>query len=102
MVEDALEPLLQATNAMMRWAPVARLIQDLDGESAIDAQPGGPGILKLAVLDTPGPASPGRPTAPGARPTAMPPADDPLGRRVAAITDEQVTKVLALSTAVPE
>ncbi|GAG44530.1 unnamed protein product, partial [marine sediment metagenome] len=51
LAEDALEPILQATSAMLRWAPVAvsRLIRDLDSESASDARQAAREILKLAL-----------------------------------------------------
>jgi hypothetical protein len=96
VAQDALEPLLQATSAMLRWAPVAvaRLIQDLEGENAGDARQAAREILKLA-LDTqrelarpaePRPAAADAPTGP----------DDPLSRRVAELTDEQLARVLAI------
>jgi len=51
LAEDALEPLLQATSAVLRWAPaaVARLIQELDGDSPADARRAAREILKLAA-----------------------------------------------------
>jgi len=97
LAEDALEPVLQATSAMLRWAPaaVARLIQDLEGESPADARQAAREILKLA-LDT---------QRELARPAETPPGDDaqaagdplhPLAQRVASLTDEQLARVLAI------
>ena len=109
LAQDAMEPLLQATSAVLRWAPVAvaRLIEDLEGESPEDARRAAREILKLAI-DTqqelarraakrePGAASPepdaeasGKFAAPGG-PT------DPLSMRVAGLTDDQLSKMLAI------
>lgn len=99
LAEDALEPILQATSAMLRWAPaaVARLIEDLQGESAGDARQAAREILKLA-LDTQrelaGPADAASRRA--AEASAGPPADDPLSRRMAALTDGQLQRVLEI------
>jgi len=51
MAPDALEPLLQASNALMRWAPVAvgRLIADLESEKPEDARQAARDLLKLAL-----------------------------------------------------
>jgi hypothetical protein len=100
LAEDALEPILQATSAMLRWAPVAvaRLIQDLEGESAADARQAAREILKLA-LDTQRELA----RLANARPeseTGLDPhgglPDDPLTRCVAGLTDEQLARVLAI------
>jgi hypothetical protein len=93
--EDALEPILQATSAMLRWAPVAvaRLIQDLEGESAADARQAAREILKLA-LDTQRELARPPETPPDAAARAQ--ADDPLTRRVAGLTDKQLARVLAI------
>jgi len=93
--EDALEPILQATSAMLRWAPVAvaRLIQDLEGESAADARQAAREILKLA-LDTQRELARPPETSPAAAAQAQ--TDDPLTRRVAGLTDEQLARVLAI------
>jgi len=97
VAEDAFEPVLQATSAMLRWAPVAvsRLIQDLESESASDARQAAREILKLA-LDTQRELA--RPTdvKPADAERPRDPADDPLGRRVAALTDDQLARVLAI------
>jgi hypothetical protein len=103
MAQEALEPLLQATSAMLRWAPVAvaRLIQDLEGESAADARQAAREILKLA-LETQRELSPPSDREARARKDVDPEAilrDDPLGRRVAAMTDDQLAKVLAIINA---
>jgi len=97
LAEDSFEPILQATSAMLRWAPVAvsRLIRDLDSESAADARQAAREILKLA-LDTQrelvrpiddGPRNVNEPTVAAA---------DPLGRRVAALSDDQLARVLGI------
>jgi hypothetical protein len=95
VAEDAIEPLLQATSAMLRWAPVAvaRLIQDLEGESSTEARQAAREILKLA-LDTQRELA--RPAATLAAETSAEAADDPLSSRIAALTDEQLAKVLAM------
>jgi len=103
LAQDALEPLLQATSAMLRWAPaaVARLIQDLESESAGDARQAAREILKLALDAQKGLAPPDRSAA--ARRAAngdpdSPEADaqDPLSLRVAALPDEQLARLLAI------
>jgi hypothetical protein len=93
VAEDAMEPLLQATSAMLRWAPaaVARLIQDLEGESSTEARQAAREILKLA-LDTQRELA--RPAPDAADPPAA--AEDPLSRRVAALTDDRLARILAL------
>ena len=97
LAEDAFEPILQATSAMLRWAPVAvaRLIQDLEGDSPSDARQAAREILKIA-LDTQRELA--RPAAAartdGGAPAAA--ADDPLSRQVAALTDEQLARILAI------
>ena len=103
--QDALEPLLQATSAMLRWAPaaVARLIQDLESDSASDARQAAREILRIA-LDTQRelarPAGPagreGRGETLGATDPLAALANDPLGRRVADLSDEQLGRVLAI------
>jgi len=95
VAEDAFEPVLQATSAMLRWAPVAvaRLIQDLESESASDARQAAREILKLALDTQRELARPINTRPPDANPPAGP-ADDPLGRRVAALSDDQLTRVL--------
>ena len=99
LAQDALEPVLQATSAVLRWAPVAvsRLIQDLDSESASDARQAAREILKLA-LDTqrelagPPPAPPSKEAA--AKPP--PPGQDPLSRTVAGLSDGQLVRILTI------
>jgi hypothetical protein len=94
VAQGAAEPLLQATNAMTRWAPVAvaRLIQDLEGESPADARQAAREILRLA-LDIHRELS--RP--PDAPPNADPAeSGDPLSRRVAGLTDDQLARMLAI------
>ena len=103
LAQDALEPLLQATSAMLRWAPVAvaRLIQDLESESAGDARRAAREILKLALDAQKELAPPADPAAarqaagssaadPGAEP------QDPLSRRIAALSDRQLAHLLAV------
>jgi hypothetical protein len=95
--EDSFEPILQATSAMLRWAPVAvsRLIQDLDSESASDARQAAREILKLA-LDTQRELV--RPIEDGPQDVNQPSvaAADPLGRRVAALSDDQLARILGI------
>ena len=102
VAQDAAEPLLQATSAILRWAPaaVARLIQELDGDSAADARQAAREILRLALetqqqLVHPEPAAPGGPPTDAL--TRL--ADDPLARRVARLTDEQLEHILAILNA---
>jgi hypothetical protein len=97
MAQDALEPVLQATSAMLRWAPVAvaRLIQDLEGESPADARQAAREILKLA-LDTQRELARPADARPRGEADAPAPPEDPLGRRVAALTDDQLARVLAI------
>ena len=103
LAQGALEPLLQATSAMLRWAPVAvaRLIQDLEGESAADARQAAREILKLALetqRELARPDDPARQAAdsgPGAGDLAAG-AQDPLSRRVAALSDEQLAGLLQI------
>ncbi len=99
LAEDALEPILQATSAMLRWAPVAvsRLIRDLDSESASDARQAAREILKLALATQRELARPVGDKVATATAGGLPPAaDDPLGRRVAALTDGQLARVLEI------
>jgi len=99
LAEDALEPVLQATSAVLRWAPVAvsRLIQDLDSESAGDARQAAREILKLALdtqreLARPAPDEQTKATAE----TAPPPGDDPLSHAVAGLSDEGLVRILTI------
>jgi len=103
VAEDAMEPLLQATSAMLRWAPVAvaRLIKDLESESADDARRAAREILKLA-LDIQQELARGAakherdPRTAGRSPGGDLTATDPLSERVAGLTDDQLAKVLAI------
>ena len=97
LAEDALEPILQATSAMLRWSPVAvsRLIQDLDGDSASDARQAAREILKLA-LDTQRELARPTPARPADAAMAPPAHDDPLARQVSALTDEQLARILGI------
>lgn len=99
LAQEAPEPLLQATSAVLRWAPaaVARLIRDLDGESASDARQAAREILKLATeaQRTLG-REPERATSADADDHPAPADDDPLGRRVAGLTDEQLQRILRI------
>jgi len=100
VAEDAMEPLLQATSAMLCWAPVAvaRLIRDLESESPVEARKAAREILKLALdvqrelARPPGP----RPRAAGDPNAAPAGPDDPLTRQVAALTDDQLARILAI------
>jgi hypothetical protein len=102
LAQGALEPILQATSAMLRWAPVAvaRLIEDLEGESAADARQAAREILKLAhetQRELARPDDPARQAdgGPGAGDPAAG-AQDPLSRRVAALSDEQLAGLLQI------
>jgi transposase-like protein len=98
LAEDALEPVLQATSALLRWAPAAvkRLIEELDSESAGDARQAAREILKLA-LDTQrelaGPAPGGERKAAEA---PSRPGDDPLSQTVANLPDDQLVRILTI------
>lgn len=103
LAQDALEPLLQATSAMLRWAPaaVARLIQDLESESAGDARQAAREILKLALdaqKELAPPADPAAARRAAGRSAADPAAEpqDPLSQRVAALSDRQLAHLLAV------
>jgi len=102
VAQDALEPLLQATSAMLRWAPaaVARLIQDLESDSASDARQAAREILRIALDTQRELARPAAAEGPGEALGATDPlaalANDPLGRRVADLSDEQLGRVLAI------
>jgi len=99
VAQDALEPILQATSAMLRWAPaaVARLIQDLESESPSDARQAAREILKLAMetqrklAETTG----DRADDDSAAESRLDPRD-PLEHRVAALSDDQLARVLAI------
>jgi len=100
LAEEALEPLLQATSAVMRWAPaaVARLIRDLDGESASDARQAAREILRLALEAQRNLASGDAPAAEASEATGAAglSAEDPLSRRVSRLSDEQVENIFAI------
>jgi transposase-like protein len=100
LAEEALEPLLQATSAVMRWAPaaVARLIRDLDGESASDARQAAREILRLALeaqRNLAGGDAPAADVAEAALATGLS-AEDPLSRQVARLSDQQVKRIFAI------
>jgi len=99
LAQDAIEPVLQATSAVLQWAPAAvkRLIEELDSESAGDARQAAREILKLA-LDTQRelagpPAAADRPP-PDAADT--PPGEDPLSQAVANLPDDQLIRILTI------
>ena len=94
---EALEPLFQATSAVMRWAPaaVARLIRDLDGESASDARQAAREILRLALEAQRNLVSDDAPGAEAALATGLS-AEDPLSRQVARLSDQQIKRVFAI------
>jgi hypothetical protein len=84
----------------MRWAPaaVARLIRDLDGESASDARQAAREILRLALEAQRNLASgdaPAADVAEAALATGLS-AEDPLSRQVARLSDEQVKSIFAI------
>jgi len=98
LAEDALEPVLQATSAVLQWAPVAvsRMIRDLDSESASDARQAAREILKLALDTQRELARPANENTNGADAAEAPPGDDPLSQRVADLSDEQLVRILAI------
>jgi len=100
LAEEALEPLLQATSAVMRWAPaaVARLIRDLDGESASDARQAAREILRLAIEAQWNLTHGDAPAAEASEATGAAglSAEDPLARRVAHLSDDQVERIFAI------
>jgi hypothetical protein len=102
LAAGALEPALQTTSAMLEWAPaaLARLIRDLQGDSAADARQAAREILKLALdaqrelaraADEPAHAAAQDPLG-----ALM---DDPLVRRVGNLSDDQLAEVLAIINA---
>jgi len=105
LTQGGIEPLLQATSAMLRWAPVAvaRLIQDLEGESPGDARQAAREILKLALETQRELLRPlgDRDTESADDDSAAGP-QDPLQRQVAALTDEQLARVLAILGEAPK
>jgi hypothetical protein len=101
---DAVEPLLQATSAVLRWAPVAvaRLIQDLQGDAPGDARQAAREILKLALEAQREMASRGREDRSAKAPDPVSAANDPLTRSVALLPDDQLTKLLAILNDTPK
>jgi len=101
VARHAAEPLLQATGAMLRWAPVAvaRLIEDLQGDSPAEARHAAREILKLAIEAQRDLAAGDRRAPAPAGPADADPlsaANDPLSRSVAALPDDQLAKLLAM------
>jgi hypothetical protein len=106
LAQDALEPLLQATSAVVRWAPaaVARLIEDLRSDSPAEARQAAREVLKLALEAQRDLTGAGGGLARAAADLARDggeaaPADDPLSRRVAGLSDERLAQVLELLNA---
>jgi hypothetical protein len=106
VAQDALEPLLQATSAVVRWAPaaVARLIEDLRSDSPAEARQAAREVLKLALEAQRDLTGAGGSLARAAADLARDggeaaPADDPLSRRVAGLSDERLAQVLELLNA---
>ena len=97
LAEEALEPLFQATSAVLRWAPaaVARLIGDLDGESASDARQAAREILRLALEAQRNLVSDDAPGAEAALAAGLS-AEDPLSRQVARLSDKQIKSIFAI------
>ena len=107
LVEEAMEPVLQASSAVMRWAPaaVARLIRDLDSRSAKSAQQAAREILRLAQaapqqLGPEGIVQAATAPPPAAAPRSL--ADDPLTRSVAALTDDEVERIFGILSSAGE
>jgi len=98
LAEEAIEPVVQAATAVVRWAPaaVARLIRDLDSESPNDARRAAREILRLAMevqkhlspLETPKRKEPAKGKA-----AALDGGMDPLSRRVEALTEEEMEAI---------
>jgi len=97
LAEEAIEPVVQAATAVVRWAPaaVARLIRDLDSESANDARRAAREILRLAMevqkhlrpLEAPKRQEEAKGSA------ALDGGADPLSRRVEALSDEEMEAI---------
>jgi hypothetical protein len=103
LAEEAIEPILQASSAVMRWAPaaVARLIRDLDSKSATSARHAAREILRLALdaqekLGRGGVLAPAGVAALADSRRSL--ADDPLTRSVAALTDDEVERIFGMLT----
>jgi len=100
LAEEALEPLFQATSAVLRWAPAAvgRLIRDLDGESASDARQAAREILRLALEAQRDLAGGDVPESEASEATGAGSvsAEDPLSRQVAHLSDEQIKTIFAI------
>jgi len=99
LAEDLREPLLQATSAVVRWAPaaVSRLIRDLEGDSPGDARQAAREILRLAIeaeRDLSGWQAARAETEGGEPLSGLP--DDPLMRRVAGLSDAQLERVFSI------
>jgi len=96
LADEARESVLQAAAAVLRWAPVAvsRLIRDLDSESASEARQAAREILKLAMEAQRDLAASAAPADDEAAPPD--PGDDPLSRRVAALSDEQLIRIFGI------
>jgi len=99
LAQATTESVLQATGAVLRWAPVAvaRLIQDLQGESPGEARQAAREILKLA-LDAQRELAPNRGvSSPDRKPGGTPDdARDPLSQSVAALPDDELARMLAI------
>ena len=106
IAQDAVEPLLQATSAVIRWAPVAvaRLIQDLQGEAPGEARQAAREILKLALETQRELAAAGERRQPRDSGALDPAAasSDPLTRSVAMLPDDQLTKLLTILNDTPK
>ena len=97
VARESMEPLLQATSGVVRWAPVAvaRLIRDLDGDSPAEARQAAREILKLAgeahqriVEGPPLPAEEeGRSASIG---------DDVYSRRIADLPNDRLEQILKI------
>ncbi len=98
LAQDALEPVLQATSAVLRWAPAAvkRLIEELDSESAGDARQAAREILKLALDTQRELAGPPPETAGTTSQPPPPPDEDPLSQAVANLPDDQLIRILTI------
>jgi len=104
LAEEAMESVMQAASAVVRWAPaaVARLIKDLDSESASDAHRAAREIIRLAMdvqrqlageaVQSPKSKAQSQAEAVGAEG----PAEDPLSRQVAELSDEAVESILGI------
>ncbi|HUX00701.1 MAG: hypothetical protein WBD63_06020 [Phycisphaerae bacterium] len=110
LAEEAMEPIVQAASAVVRWAPaaVARLIRDLDSESANDARRAAREILRLAmdvqkhlIQSQNASQQPESKTA-NDQPPTFNAAMDPLSQQLEELSDEKVEAILGILNGPPD